>query len=163
MLRTAYWLHLVCIQTRSGIIACSKFYYRLYIPACYLSLRSSQNNNQQYINDPNNSAWYFASLSSIEYEFFIIFYHLLIAKLLDTKEGRLIAEFVIPAINKLRLQFSIKFTNMFSYHLLLEYRHPIYILSNDLVSSDTFFDSISFKFVQFHNSDFYLITDGTHK
>ncbi|KJA14901.1 hypothetical protein HYPSUDRAFT_1070930 [Hypholoma sublateritium FD-334 SS-4] len=51
----------------------------------------------------------------------------------DVKEGRLIAEYVIPAVNKLQLQFSIKFTNIFAYHLLLEYHHPMYILSNDIL------------------------------
>ncbi len=73
----------------------------------------------------------------------------LISKFIDAKEGRLIAEFIIPAVNKLRLKFSIKFTNMFSYALLLDYHHPMYILSNDFVSSDRFFDSIAFKFVLF--------------
>lgn len=52
---------------------------------------------------------------------------------------------IIPAVSKLRQEFDIKFTTMFSYHLLIEHGYPVYIKSSDLLMSDAFFDSIAFK------------------
>jgi hypothetical protein len=65
----------------------------------------------------------------------------------DTSEGRMIITDIIPAIVKLRSQYDIKFTTMFSYHVLLEHGNPLYITSADITSSDKFFDSIAFKYV----------------
>jgi hypothetical protein len=64
---------------------------------------------------------------------------------IDTVEGRLVITDIIPAITQLRSQYDIKFTTMFSYHLLLEYGNPLYIKTSDIKSSDKFFDSIAFK------------------
>jgi len=63
----------------------------------------------------------------------------------DTTAGRLIISEVIPAIAKLRSQYDIKFTTMFSYHLMLERNIPLHITSGDISVSDNFFDSIAFK------------------
>jgi hypothetical protein len=63
----------------------------------------------------------------------------------DTLAGRLIIKDIIPAIVKLRSQFNIKFTTMFSYHLLLEHGYPLHITSANILDSDKFFDSIAFK------------------
>ena len=63
----------------------------------------------------------------------------------DTSEGRFIITDIIPAIAKLRSQYDIKFTTMFSYQVLLEHDNPLYITSADITSSDKFFDSIAFK------------------
>jgi hypothetical protein len=59
--------------------------------------------------------------------------------------GDLIISDVIPAIIKLRSQYDIKFTTMFSYHLILKHNNPLYITSANIVNSDAFFDSIAFK------------------
>jgi hypothetical protein len=63
----------------------------------------------------------------------------------DTIAGQLIIADMIPAIAKLRSQYNIKFTTMFSYHLMLEINIPLYITSANLLDSDKFFDSIAFK------------------
>jgi len=63
----------------------------------------------------------------------------------DTLAGRLIVTDIIPAIAKLRSQFDVKFTTMFSYHLILEHGNPLHITSANISNSDKFFDSIAFK------------------
>ena len=63
----------------------------------------------------------------------------------DTIEGHLIITDIIPAIAKLCSQHNIKFTTMFSYHILLEHCDPLYITSTDIISSGKFFDRIAFK------------------
>lgn len=63
----------------------------------------------------------------------------------DTSAGRLIITDIIPAIAELRSQYNIKFTTMFSYHLLLEHGIPLHITSSNISNSDKFFDVISFK------------------
>ena len=63
----------------------------------------------------------------------------------DTIEGHLIITDIIPAITKLCSQHNIKFTTMFSYHILLKHCDPLYITSTDIISSGKFFDRIAFK------------------
>jgi hypothetical protein len=63
----------------------------------------------------------------------------------DTSAGRLIITDIIPAISKLRSQFNIKFSTMFSYHLMLEHGTPLHFTSANISNSDQFFDAISFK------------------
>lgn len=65
----------------------------------------------------------------------------------DTTAGRLIITDIIPAIAKLRRLYDIKFTTMFSYHLILEQEFPLYITSANISESDKFFDRIAFKYV----------------
>ena len=57
----------------------------------------------------------------------------------DTLEGHLIITDIIPAIYKLQSQYNIKFTTMFSYHILLEHHISRYYKLGQ------FFDSIAFK------------------
>ncbi|KJA12583.1 hypothetical protein HYPSUDRAFT_60352, partial [Hypholoma sublateritium FD-334 SS-4] len=62
----------------------------------------------------------------------------------DTPAGRLIISDIIPAVAKLRAQFNIKFTTMFAYTVLIDFKQPLTIMSDDIVASDGFFDSIAF-------------------
>ncbi|KJA18012.1 hypothetical protein HYPSUDRAFT_205741 [Hypholoma sublateritium FD-334 SS-4] len=62
----------------------------------------------------------------------------------DTPAGRLIISDIIPAVAKLRAQFNIKFTTMFAYTVLLDFKQPLTIMSDNIVASDGFFDSIAF-------------------
>lgn len=64
---------------------------------------------------------------------------------LDSLAGKLIITDIIPAIAKLQSQFDIKFTTMFSSHLLLKYGYPLHITSANISNSDNFFDSIAFE------------------
>ena len=75
----------------------------------------------------------------------LIFLYDKIMATIDTLAGKLIITDIIPAIAKLRSLFDIKFTTMFSYHLLLQFRHPLHITSSNISKSDEFFDSIAFK------------------
>lgn len=122
------------------------YYTRLHILAGNFSLCSGEIDYQHIINMPDNPDWFFASLSTIKWVLWLSFLYSFIYKSIDGKEGRLIAEFVIPAVNKLRLKYSFKFTNMFSYTLLTDYGQPVYILSDNVVESDQFFDCIAFKY-----------------
>jgi hypothetical protein len=63
----------------------------------------------------------------------------------DTVAGQLIITEVIPVIAKLRSQYGIKFTTMFSYHLMQESHIPLHIMSANISDSDNFFNSIAFK------------------
>lgn len=63
----------------------------------------------------------------------------------DTPAGRLIISDIIPAVAKLRAQFNIKFTTMFAYTVLLDFKQPLTIMSDNIVASDGFFDSIAFE------------------
>jgi hypothetical protein len=89
----------------------------------------------------------FDAMSNTRLEFHTICLHVKLTGMAtpDTLEGRLIITDIIPAIVKLRSQYDIKFTTMFSYHVLLERGNPLHITSADITSSDKFFDSISFK------------------
>jgi hypothetical protein len=76
----------------------------------------------------------------------------------DTSAGRFIITDIIPAIAELRSQYNIKFTTMFSYHLMLEHGIPLHITSSNISNSDNFFDGISFKYVPLFSILAYLIT-----
>ena len=64
---------------------------------------------------------------------------------LDSSYGRLIVSDIIPAISMLQKQFSLKFTTMFAYTILLDLQQPLSILSDDIEASDRLFDSVIYE------------------
>lgn len=107
---------------------------------------SSKIRTAQVANGSDYKIGYFNTLSNTRLEFHAIHLRVKLIATPDTLEGRLIITDIIPAIVKLRSQYNIKFTTMFSYHVLLEHgNQPLYITSADITSSDKFFDSIAFK------------------
>jgi len=59
--------------------------------------------------------------------------------------GKLVIGFIIPAIRFLRCFAPLTFATMFSLHQLAPLGLTTTIEAGDLVSSDLFFDSITFK------------------
>ena len=59
--------------------------------------------------------------------------------------GKNVIDVLIPTIAMLRERFDVRFKTMFSTALLLESRTLPNLLASDLVKSDKFFDSITYK------------------
>ena len=144
-----YLLQQVNLSTR---VTCLYFISHLMLCRLYLffsdsGMRSSKVCSPQVANGSDYKIGFFDMLSNTRLKFHAIHLHVkLMASTPDTVEGRLIITDIIPAIVKLRSQYNIKFTTMFSYHILLEHgNHPLYITSADITSSDKFFESIAFK------------------
>lgn len=72
---------------------------------------------------------------------------IIVIPLVDTSEGRMIIQTIIPAIAKLRSLFNLNMTSIFSYQLLLENGFPVTLKASELKESDRLFDNISYKLV----------------
>ena len=131
---------LVFIHIISHFIKC-----RFYLFFSDSGMCSSKVCTAQVANGSDYKIEFFDTLSNTRLEFHAIHLCIKLMATPDTLEGSLIITDIIPAIVKLHSQYDIKFTTIFSYHILLEHDNPLYITSADITSLDKFFDSIAFK------------------